>query len=149
MKAKHNLQLERSFHTILSFITHPNSPSTALPDGISLNLIYSDFLGYIMTHTRKFFHEHVLDGKNVWDKYASSMHIAFAHPNGWGTPERAFLRNAAVSAGYLLAQDASSRIQFVTEAEASVHYCLKCSGLDQVLIVSHPYINARAKIQSQ
>lgn len=110
-----------------------------------MGLIYTDFLGYIMIHTRKFFHEHVLDGKNIWTKYASSMYIVFAYPNGWGTPEIAFLRNAAIEAGYSSAQDAYSRIRFVTEAEASVHYCLIYTGLDQILTVSHSQIDARER----
>jgi len=86
-----------------------------------------------MKHTRKFFHEHVLDGKSIWTKYASSMYFVFAYPNGWGTPEMAFLRNAAIEAGYSPAQDAYSRIRFVTEAEASVHYCLIYTALDNIL----------------
>jgi len=95
-----------------------------------------------MKHTKTYFHEHVLDGENVWKKYASSMKIVFAYPNGWGTTELAFLRKAAIDAGYALPRD---RIQFVSEAEASVHYCLIYTSLNHILKVSTP-VEVVAKI---
>jgi hypothetical protein len=79
-------------------------------------------------------------------KYASSMYVVFAYPNGWGFKETSFLRNAAIEAGYALPQDAYSRIRFVSEAEASVHYCLIYTGLDHILSVSLPPTDAEDKI---
>jgi hypothetical protein len=51
------------------------------------------------------------------------MDVIIAHPNGWGIREQTFLRTAAVTAGFTSVEQASSQVHFVTEAEASVHFC--------------------------
>ncbi|CUA74408.1 hypothetical protein RSOLAG22IIIB_11206 [Rhizoctonia solani] len=88
-----------------------------LPDGVNLRQIYSDFLGYLLKHTGSYFENHVVDGKSIWKQY--SLEVAIAHPNGWAIREQAFLRSAAVAAGFATAEDALTKIRFVTEAEAS------------------------------
>ncbi|KAH7336868.1 hypothetical protein B0J17DRAFT_665188 [Rhizoctonia solani] len=104
-----------------------------LPPGISLRQIYSDFLGYLLKHTRTFFEDRILDGKSIWEKYSPKMEVIIAHPNGWGIREQAFLRAAAVTAGFSTSDQAASKIRFVTEAEASVHYCIHHTNLGNVL----------------
>lgn len=54
----------------------------------------------------------------------STMQIVIAHPNGWGIREQGVLRNAAAEAKLSSEDDAPSRITFVSEAEASLHFCL-------------------------
>jgi hypothetical protein len=63
------------------------------------------------------------------------MEVVIAHPNGWGIREQAFLRTAAVNAGFAAPDKASSKIRFVTEAEASVHYCIHHTNLGSRLQV--------------
>ncbi|KDN48295.1 hypothetical protein RSAG8_02887, partial [Rhizoctonia solani AG-8 WAC10335] len=46
MQAKHELKLD------------------PLPPGVTLRQIYSDFLGYLLSHTRSYFEDRVLDGRN-------------------------------------------------------------------------------------
>jgi molecular chaperone DnaK (HSP70) len=106
MKRKHNLAIE------------------ALPNGVTLMKIYVDFMCYLLKHTKTFFEEHVSQGKSVWEQYFPSMKVVIAHPNGWNVNEQDFLRRAAVTAGYVTSRNASSQIQFVSEAEASVHFCI-------------------------
>ncbi|KAG8731399.1 hypothetical protein FRC11_004265, partial [Ceratobasidium sp. 423] len=120
MQTKHRLNL------------HP------LPPGVTLRQIYSDFLGYLLNHTRVFFEERVVDGRQIWGRYSPTMEVVIAHPNGWGIREQAFLRSAAVAAGFSTTGQASSRIRFVTEAEASVQFCIYNSNLSNVL---HPGAN--------
>ncbi|KAG8686232.1 hypothetical protein FRC11_009311 [Ceratobasidium sp. 423] len=57
------------------------------------------------------------------------MEVVVAHPNGWGVREQGFLRLAAVDAGLVDAANASRNVQFVTEAEASVHFCIHHTNL--------------------
>lgn len=64
------------------------------------------------------------------------MEVIIAHPNGWGIREQSFLRDAAVDAGFAKSDDASNKIRFVTEAEASVHYCIYHTNLGSRLQVS-------------
>ncbi|CEL60592.1 hypothetical protein RSOLAG1IB_03830 [Rhizoctonia solani AG-1 IB] len=102
-----------------------------LPDGVPLSQIYSDFLGYLFRQTRAKFEDKILDGKNIWEKYMPTMEVILAHPNGWHTREQFFLRNAAVECGVFNTPEATiaDRIRFVTEAEASVHYCIHHTNL--------------------
>ncbi|CAE6432312.1 unnamed protein product [Rhizoctonia solani] len=119
--AKHfKLHLYRNEHNL-------NIPS--LPPGVSLQQIYSDFLGYLLEHTRVFFEEHIVDGIRIWERYSPTVQIVIAHPNGWGIREQAFLRLAAVNAGLVDAAKAERNVQFVTEAEASVHFCIHHTNL--------------------
>lgn len=58
-----------------------------------------------------------------------------AHPNGWGTREQGVLRTAAVAAGLSTLSDSHRRISFVSEAEASIQYCLTSSQTSSLLLV--------------
>lgn len=111
-------------------IIHPEKiPSIALPAGISLRHIYRDFLRYLFKHTQAYFEDRIIDGKQIWNKHRSEMEFILAHPNGWGIREQTFLRTAAVEAGLSDTASASTKIRFVTEAEASVHFCLHRTNL--------------------
>ncbi|CAE6374609.1 unnamed protein product [Rhizoctonia solani] len=109
-----------------------------LPPGVSLRQIYSDFLGYLLEHTRSYFEDRILDGKAIWERHSPTMEVVIAHPNGWGIREQAFLRSAAVAAGFSTSEEARSKVRFVTEAEASVHFCIHHTNLGNAL---HPGMN--------
>ncbi|CUA77246.1 Heat shock 70 kDa protein 12B [Homo sapiens] [Rhizoctonia solani] len=100
-----------------------------LPNGISLLRVYSDFLGYLIRHTQSFFEDRMVDGRLLWQRYRPKMEFCIAHPNGWGIREQAFLRTAATNAGLVTNATAASCIRFVTEAEASVHFCIYHTNL--------------------
>ncbi|KAH7336870.1 hypothetical protein B0J17DRAFT_718784 [Rhizoctonia solani] len=104
-----------------------------LPPGVTLRQIYSDFLGYLLKHTKAFFEDRILDGKQIWERYSPTMEVVIAHPNGWGIREQTFLRAAAVAAGFSTSDQALSKIRVVTEAEASVHFCIHHTNLRNVL----------------
>ncbi|KAG8759783.1 hypothetical protein FRC11_001446 [Ceratobasidium sp. 423] len=104
-----------------------------LPAGVTLRQIYSDFLGYLLKHTRAYFEDRILDGRQIWERYSPTMEVVIAHPNGWGIREQAFLRSAAVSAGFSTTDQAPAKVRFVTEAEASVHFCIHHTNLGNVL----------------
>lgn len=97
-------------------------------------------MGYLLKHTRQFFQERVLDGTSVWKNYFPSADVIITHPNGWGLREQAFLRKAAIAAGFPNPEKSSARIRFVTEAEASVQFCMSKADLGsdwlQVRLVS-------------
>jgi hypothetical protein len=105
---------------------------------VTLSQIYSDFLGYLLKHTKIFFEDRVLDGKQIWARYSPTMEVVIAHPNGWGIREQTFLRSAAVAAGFSNTEQALGKIRFLTEAEASVHFCIHNTNLGNVLKVSGP-----------
>ncbi|KEP53961.1 heat shock 70 kDa protein 12A [Rhizoctonia solani 123E] len=106
---------------------------TALPPGVSLEQIYSDFLRYLLKHTKAYFEDRVLDGKHIWERYSPKMEVVVAHPNGWGLRQQQFLRTATIAAGLAGEDTASSKVRFVTEAEASVHFCIHHANAKNVL----------------
>ncbi|KAH7336830.1 hypothetical protein B0J17DRAFT_599649 [Rhizoctonia solani] len=111
MKHKHNLRAQ------------------PLPAGVSLLTIYTDFMVYLLQHTKDFFESRIIDGQKVWADHHEDMTIVLAHPNGWGVKEQNFLRQAAIAANYVPSSKAISQIRFVSEAEASVHFCMFHSDL--------------------
>ncbi|KAG8732572.1 hypothetical protein FRC11_012525 [Ceratobasidium sp. 423] len=111
MKTKHDLKLDD------------------LPPGVALRQIYTDFLRYLLKHTKEYFEDRILDGKLIWERYHSTMEVVLAHPNGWGIREQAFLRQVATEAGFSTSEHAQKNIRFLTEAEASVHFCIHHTNL--------------------
>jgi len=61
------------------------------------------------------------------------MYFVLSHPNGWEGKEQSRMRKAAVKGG-LVPDDSSghSRISFVTEGEASLHFAIENCVLSQV-----------------
>ncbi|KAF8593069.1 hypothetical protein BDV93DRAFT_590260, partial [Ceratobasidium sp. AG-I] len=98
-----------------------------LPYGVELEQVYIDFMKYLLENTKSFFEKKVIGGRTLWGKLFPTIQVVLAHPNGWETPERGFLRRAARRAGMA---PSDSQITFVTEAEASVHFCLSRPTLD-------------------
>ncbi|KAG8690508.1 hypothetical protein FRC11_011049, partial [Ceratobasidium sp. 423] len=116
---------------------HPQSMRTQgrltlypLPFGVSLSQIYTDFLGYLLRHTRTYFEDHVIHGSLIWEKCAPNMLIVLAHPNGWSTREQNFMKQALLDVG---PEYKNYQITFVTEGEASVHFCMFHSNMDSAL----------------
>ncbi|CAE6488853.1 unnamed protein product [Rhizoctonia solani] len=96
----------------------------SLPPGVSLSRIYSDFLGYLLHHTKTYFEDRIPDGKSIWEQYSPAMEVVITHPNGWGLREESFLRLAAITAGFSTPDRASSKVRFVSEAEGLVYSCI-------------------------
>ncbi|KAJ1303479.1 hypothetical protein OPQ81_011666 [Rhizoctonia solani] len=101
-----------------------NLRAQPLPAGVDLLTIYTDFMVYLLKHTKEFFESRIIDGQKVWADHHKDMTIVLAHPNGWGVKEQNFLRQAAIAANYVPSSKAISQIRFVSEAEASVHFCM-------------------------
>ncbi|KAG8739690.1 hypothetical protein FRC11_000584, partial [Ceratobasidium sp. 423] len=80
-----------------------------------------------------FFESRIVDGPTIWNAYKDTTTFVIGHPNGSGIREQEFLRKAAVDAGLVGAAGAKSRVRFVTEAEASVHFCLAHSNISELL----------------
>lgn len=96
--------------------------------------VYADLLGYVISHTREFFMARTSNGRTIWNDLINSSSIILTHPNAWGLKEQIVLRRAAMRADLVLNCD-SDRIEFVSEGEASVHYCLHYGNLAQTLQV--------------
>lgn len=101
-----------------------------LPQDIALAKIYADFMGYLLEKTGEFFREREVGGREVWERVCgkAGIVVVLAHPNGWGVPEQEVLKKAVLEGaraigaleGVHLGQ--GMQVEFVSEAEASVHF---------------------------
>ncbi|KAH6897986.1 hypothetical protein BKA70DRAFT_1159601 [Coprinopsis sp. MPI-PUGE-AT-0042] len=100
-----------------------------LPPNKTAVQVFADFLGYLYECSRTYIEETHGIGANWWSSVDGNIDFVLSHPNGWEGAQQEQMRQAAVLAGLVNTQsDAESRISFVTEGEASLHFCLH-SGL--------------------
>jgi hypothetical protein len=98
-----------------------------LPQNRSAVEVLGDFLKYLYECARSYIQD--THGKDLWKSIENHIQFVLTHPNGWEGAQQSQIRRAAVLAGLIHDdQDGQSHLQFVTEGEASLHYCLR-SGL--------------------
>ncbi|KAG8709998.1 hypothetical protein FRC08_017776 [Ceratobasidium sp. 394] len=102
---------------------------TALPAGISITQIYTDYLRHIFRHTQYYFSERMFDGQRLWQSLASSMDIVMTYPSGWGTSEQRVLRSATMAA----VPDSVQQILLISETEASIQMYLNFPEMSEPL----------------
>ena len=91
---------------------------------------------------RRFIAEsHAHSNSTMWDSFDDRIDIVLGHPNDWGMAQQAKMRiaatNATLKAGILSDPiKAAKRISFVTEGEASFHFCVESRLISDVLKVS-------------
>ncbi|KAF9524973.1 hypothetical protein CPB83DRAFT_871039 [Crepidotus variabilis] len=115
----------------------PNTTSTAfvsekippLPKGKAAVDVFADFLGYLHQCARLYIEETHANGADLWRSLETRTEFVLTHPNGWEGGQQGLMRKAAISAGLVPdTDDGRSRLSFVTEGEASLHFCIQ-SGL--------------------
>jgi len=99
-----------------------------LPPNKTVIQVFADYMKYLLQCS----HSYISDthGVNVWESLKDDIMFVLTHPNGWGGPQQAKMREAAIRAGLVPGLTrARADIAFVTEGEASLHFCLS-NGLD-------------------
>jgi hypothetical protein len=82
-------------------------------------------MGYLDRCSKSYISETHCGSSDVGEKFKGDVVYVLAHPNGWGGVQQAQLRTAAVRAGMVQdTEEGRARVVFVTEGEASLHYCL-------------------------
>ena len=100
-----------------------------LPQGKSAIDVFADFLRYLHQCARTFIEETHANGVELWQSLKDCTEFVLTHPNGWKGAQRKMMRTAAVQAGLIPDnEDGRSHLSFVTEGEASLHFCVQ-SGL--------------------
>jgi len=62
----------------------------------------------------------------MWKRLEPTIEYVLSHPNGWEGGQQALMRKAAILAGFIPNTEAGrSRLFFVTEGEASLHFCIE------------------------
>lgn len=101
-----------------------------LPLGKDVVEVFGDFLRYINACARSYIAQSHPDGASLWESLGDAIEFILTHPNGYEGPQQDMMRKAAILGGLVTSPDAAQeRIKFVTEGEASLHYCFQC-GLD-------------------
>lgn len=109
---------------------HPKTSSLSkyripdLPDKVTVEQAYADFMSYLMKHTRKFFERNTPDGSNIWTRGAGEPVIILTIPSSWGLREQEALKKAAIRAGLITKTNAADFLKFVPQVEASLHSIL-------------------------
>ena len=100
------------------FLSQPS-----LPTGVNIQQVYADFIRFLYEAARDCLLLTAFDGDGAWDRLKDQVVLVFAIPNAWEFDVQNMLLDAvrAANIGY-------SEVQFVTEAEAAVHYALQSSG---------------------
>lgn len=106
--------------------TAPGIPSATLPTSKTIVDVYADFYNYLYQCTRTYIRETQVGNMSelLWDSLEGEIDFVLSHPNGWGGAQQDAMRRAAVKAGLVTEVEAHSRVTFVTEGEASMHFCL-------------------------
>ena len=86
---------------------------------------------------RTYFTESNYNGEDWWSKLEPQAEYILSHPNGWEGAQQGMMREAAVKAGLIPNnEDGRARLFFVTEGEASLHFCIKQGLMSQATKVS-------------
>ena len=103
-------------------MTHTIVELEPLPPNVYLPKIYSDYMKYLIEHTKRRLLE--TTGRDLWTQYKDNAEIILTHPNPWASKEHFFLTEAAVDARLISRARAKQSLHFVQEAEAASRYCV-------------------------
>ncbi|KZT22435.1 hypothetical protein NEOLEDRAFT_1180846 [Neolentinus lepideus HHB14362 ss-1] len=105
-----------------------------LPAFTTITTIVADFLMYLYECAKEYIRTTHAAGDALLRSLDGDIDFVMGHPNGWGGLQEQMMRIAAVQAGLVPDMNAAeNRIQFVTEGEASLYYCLE-NGLSSDII---------------
>lgn len=97
-----------------------------------------DFLQYLYQCAGAYMKEIPTIGPTLWNSFQGRVEYIFTHPNDWGGVQQSQMRHAAVLAKLIPdTHDGHNRISFVTEGEASLHFCIR-NGIGQDSITVRP-----------
>jgi hypothetical protein len=103
---------------------HPNVPP--LPPNKTVVDVIADFLRYLLHCAASYIQDTYSNGPTIWTSLQDDLHFVLSHPNGWEGKEQSQMRQAAVKAGLVPdTPSGHSRLVFVTEGEASLHFTIE------------------------
>jgi len=116
-----------------------------LPPGKTVVDIYADILKYLFDCARDYIQQSHPNGTELWDTLFGYAEIILSHPNGWEGRPQSLMREAAIKASLINdTTEDCSRIHFVTEGEASLHFCIaKALSSDGIMVRLSPIITPR------
>ncbi|KAG9043148.1 hypothetical protein FS837_009947 [Tulasnella sp. UAMH 9824] len=96
-----------------------------LPPGRDVVDVFGDFLKYMYDCVQTHIVTTRVDGDEIWSSLNGTARFVLSHPNGWGSHQQGRMREAAIRGGLVPdTPQGRERIEFVTEGEASFHWCI-------------------------
>ncbi|KAF4620993.1 hypothetical protein D9613_001112 [Agrocybe pediades] len=96
-----------------------------LPLNKTVTEVTADFLVYLLQCAASYIQDTNRDGSSLWASIRNEVHFVLSHPNGWEGRQQAEMRKAAVLAKLVPETPSGhSRISFVTEGEAKLHFLI-------------------------
>ncbi|KAF5374607.1 hypothetical protein D9615_008998 [Tricholomella constricta] len=109
--------------------SNPMDKIPPLPAGKSVVDLFGDFIRYLYSCAKLYITESHANGTQLWSSVERTIDFVLTHPNGWEGGQQQQMRKAAIQAGLVPDTiEGHARIRFVTEGEASLHFCIQ-SGL--------------------
>lgn len=100
--------------------------------------VFADFMEYLYTCTKKYIQDTHASGGDLWASVESRIEYVLSHPNGWEGGQQGQMRQAAIQAGLVPdTHEGRARIHFVTEGEASLHFCIQNGLTTEAMKVSY------------
>ncbi|KAJ3840341.1 hypothetical protein F5878DRAFT_73983 [Lentinula raphanica] len=93
-----------------------------LPNNKTPLVVFSDFLRYLYECIKSCIRKTI--GDLVWHSVQNNIDFILSHPNGWEIIQQAQMRQAAIIAGLVSKEESQERVHFVTEGEATLHFCI-------------------------
>ena len=88
--------------------------------------VLGDFLRYLLECASSYIQDTHINGPDLWNLVKSHIEFVLSHPNGWEGTQQSKMRRAAVLGGLVPDNESGhSRISFVTEGEASLHFSVQ------------------------
>ena len=88
--------------------------------------VFADFLRYLFECASSYIQDTHANGPDLWNSVQSDIDFVLSHPNGWEGAQQNEMRRAAVLAQLIPDNESGhSRISFVTEGEASLHFSVE------------------------
>ena len=105
---------------------HSTDDLRPLPPNKTVVEVLADFLAYLLQCASSYIQDTHVNGRNLWDSVKSDIDFVLSHPNGWEGAQQSEMRQAAVLAKLIPDKpEDHSRLSFVTEGEASLHYSIQ------------------------
>jgi hypothetical protein len=85
----------------------------------------ADYLHYLNESAKSYVYASHPDGERLWDSLQDTIEFVLSHPNGWGGMQQKEMKLSMILAGLIPdTSEGRDRVMFVSEGEASLHYCL-------------------------
>ncbi|KIM86827.1 hypothetical protein PILCRDRAFT_4705 [Piloderma croceum F 1598] len=111
----------RPKHLVSSHVSDDDIP--ALPLNKSAVQVLGEFMKYLYRCAQTYIQD--THSREVWKSIENDIDFVLTHPNGWEGAQQSDIRRAAIIAGLIEdTVDGHSRLQLLTEGEASLHFCL-------------------------